>query len=546
MYWKKNSIMDRKDKDKDKEIEIEKLQKKIRKLEAALRIVTNHSEKTENQVRKQFEVISETIPVPLLMSKETGEIYFANLNAQKTFGYAAEAFFELNAFALYDIPEDRQRFMKTMLNKGGTNGFRSKLRKSDGSVFPAILFSRQLEFDGQLSHLTIVHDLTELIALETQLQQAHKMESIGTLAGGIAHDFNNILSIILGNTELALNDIPEWNPAHHNIEQIKTASLRAKDVIRQLLSFSRKTEQEQKPTDLSHLLKESLKLIKSSIPSSIEIRENIPNFCHTILADTSQIHQVLINLCTNAIHAMSENGGVLEIAVNTVNKKRNLESEFTNLPAGNYLKLVIRDTGSGIDAKIRGKIFDPYFTTKALGKGTGMGLSLVHGIIKNHNGYIYVNSEVGKGTCFSIFFPTVVDQPEPRSSMAVEIHPHGTETILFVDDEKNIVDIAMQVLNKLGYMVKAFINPVKALEMFKADPHFFDLVISDMTMPEMSGIILSNKIKELRPDIPIIICTGYSALIDEKKGKKAGISTYAMKPISMTEMAKLIREVLDA
>ena len=529
-----------------KDKEIEKLQKRVRKLEAALKIVTHHSGKTESQMRKQFEVIAETIPVPLLILNEAGEIYFANLNAQKTYGYSAETFFELNASALYHSPEDRKRFVKTLLDKGEVNGFRTDLKKSDGSVFPAILFSRRFDFDGQPSHLTVVHDLTELIALEKQLQQAHKMESIGTLAGGIAHDFNNILSIILGNTELVLDDTPDWNPAHHNIQQIKTASLRAKDVIRQLLSFSRKTEQEQKPMDISPVLKESLKLIKSSLPSSIEIRENIPDFCHTILADTTQIHQVLINLCTNAAQAMSENGGVLEIAVNTFNRETNIEGEFDNLPAGNYLELIVKDTGSGIDAKTVEKIFDPYFTTKEVGKGTGMGLAVVHGIIKNHNGYIYVNSAIRKGTCFTIFFPIVADPPEPKSCTIVDTYPQGTETILFVDDEEDIVEIVAQVLTKLGYKVEAFTSPAKALEMFKANPDDFDLVISDMTMPQMSGKILSNKIKALRSDIPIIICTGYSSLMDEKESKIAGISAYAMKPVSMTEMSKLIREILDS
>jgi PAS domain S-box-containing protein len=387
-----------------------------------------------------------------------------------------------------------------------------------------------------ISIIGVGRDITDLKNMEEELRQAHKMESIGTLAGGIAHDFNNILGIIIGNSELALEDTPDWNPVHDRIQEIKTASLRAKDIVKQLLSFSRKTKQAQQPLDIVPVIKESVKLIRSSMPSSIRIQETYPENCSPVLADATQIHQVIFNLCTNAAHAMSRGNGVLEISVNNTARE--------SVP-GNYIELIVKDTGSGIDSKILEKIFDPYFTTKDFGKGTGMGLALVHGIVKNHGGHIHVESEPGKGTCFSLLFPaitaSVLKEPEPFT----KTHPGGTETLLFVDDEQSIVDMTKQILQKLGYTVEAKTSPQKALEVFKADPAHFDLVISDMTMPQMDGMTLSEKIKALRPDIPIIICTGHSSIEDEKKASAAGIAAYALKPITMSEMAKLIREVLD-
>ena len=382
--------------------------------------------------------------------------------------------------------------------------------------------------------------------LEEQLRQSHKMEAIGTLAGGIAHDFNNILGIIIGNAELALNDTPDWNPVHTHIHKIKIASLRAKDVVRQLLSFSRKTDQQQKPVDISPVLRESLKLIRSSTPSHIEIRGNIPESTRPILADATQIHQVLINLCTNAIHAMSDHGGILSVSVRHVETGKYPDPGSAGLPPGACLELSIRDTGVGIDKENREKIFDPYFTTKEVGKGTGMGLSVVHGIVKNHNGQILVDSMPGKGTAFTIRFPIAPDHPEKNTTRAQkEEDPKGKERVLFIDDEESITDIAGDILETLGYSAETVTDPLEALSLFENNPASFDLIISDMTMPGMNGMELSGKLRAVREDIPIIICTGHSTLIDEETAKEAGIAALAMKPITMSEMAKLIRNILD-
>ncbi len=408
---------------------------------------------------------------------------------------------------------------------------------------------RVVSWDDQGKPLRMIgthFDLTERKQVEEELRQSHKMESIGTLAGGIAHDFNNILSIIVGNTELALDDLQDWNPSYNNLKEIKIASLRAKDVVRQLLSFSRKTEQKQKPLDLKTVTKESIKLIRASIPSSIEIHQDLPETVDTILADATQIHQVLINLCTNASHAMSGDGGLLEIILRSKILNKKTEKIPKDLSPGDYIELIVKDSGSGIDPKIYDRIFDPYFTTKDVGRGTGMGLAVVHGIVKNHKGQIYVDSEPGKGTKFTILFPTINEQPQQNiEETEAKSNPTGKETILFVDDEEALVDMARMILEKLGYTIQVSTNPVKALAIFEADPTLFDLVISDMTMPQMSGVKLSEKIRKIQNDIPIIICTGHSSLIDEEKAKDIGISAFAMKPITMSEIAKLIRNVLD-
>ncbi|MCP3932681.1 MAG: response regulator [Bacteroidetes bacterium] len=414
-----------------------------------------------------------------------------------------------------------------------------------GRIFLEVNGYPVLNHHGDLEYVVLQHyDITKRKELETNLQQAHKMESIGTMAGGVAHDFNNILSIIVGNSELALDDIPKWNPAHLNIEQIKDASLRAAGIVKQLLSFSRQSDQELNPVGIKAVMKDSLRFLRSTIPTTVEIREDIMATDETILADPIQINQVIMNLCINASQAMEETGGVLEIKIEKKSLSEEPADHYTDLAPGDYVKIVVSDSGPGIDPEIIGRIFDPYFTTKEMGKGSGMGLSVVHGIVTSHNGAIAVDSKLGKGSTFTILFPVITQKPAMKVETTDEIRG-GNEKILFVDDEQAVVSMAGQILERFGYKVTTETNPAAALELFQLNPDDFDLVITDMTMPQMTGLKFSERMKEIRPDIPVIISTGYSSLIDKESAQEKGIAAYVMKPIVKSELSKTIRAVLD-
>jgi two-component system cell cycle sensor histidine kinase/response regulator CckA len=387
-------------------------------------------------------------------------------------------------------------------------------------------------------------DITEKKKLEEQLRQSAKMESVGTLAGGMAHDFNNILGIIVGNTELAMDDIPDWNPARDNLEEIRIAALRARDVVKQILAFSRRSPHEMKLVRISPLIRESLKLLRSSIPTTIEIQQDISNEFDTVRADPVQINQVFINLCTNAAHAMRDTGGVLEVALENITLNESTASDYNDLTPGKYVKLTVGDTGHGIDPQVIDRVFEPYFTTKSVGEGSGMGLAVAHGIVKSHGGDIFLKSEPGKGTTVDVLFPVIEREAEPEIQTVTDA-PSGSEKILLVDDEKSIIDVIQPTLERLGYQITARTSSIEALEAFRAQPDSYDLVITDYTMPNMTGMELAKELFTLRPDIPIILCTGFSERINEDKAKSRGIREFVMKPVVRDEIAKIIRMVLD-
>jgi len=441
-------------------------------------------------------------------------------------------------------PEDNL-FVRMNDGKGNAIGVIS-VDESKSGLKPSSERVRPLEiFSSLISQIVILKkEQEEKKKIEAQLQQAQKMESIGTLTGGIAHDFNNILGIIVGNTELALEDVPESNRAHSNLKEIEKASLRAKNIVKQLLSFSRKTEQKLQPIQIAFVIKDALKFLRSTIPTTVNIHQNIQTTEETILADPTQINQIIMNLCINASHAMEQSGGDLIVTVEKVILNNNSAKNNSGLKSGPHVKIMISDTGPGIDPKIVDQIFDPYFTTKDVGKGSGMGLAVVHGIVKNHSGAIDVDSGQGKGTKFTILFPLASKKLMVETNMAKDI-PRGNETILFVDDEISIVKMVKRMFEHLGYNVETATTPQDALERFSLNPDHFDLIITDMTMPQMTGVKLSEKLMDIREDIPIIICTGHSALVDEEKAKDLGLAAYVTKPIDMQETAQTIRKVLD-
>jgi PAS domain S-box-containing protein len=378
--------------------------------------------------------------------------------------------------------------------------------------------------------------------LQQQLRQAQKMDALGTLTGGIAHDFNNMLAAIIGFTELVADHVAKGSPEAHHLKRVLEASLRGRDLIRQMLTYVRQNEQEKKPLRLSNIVMETVEFLRASTPSTISIRVNITSESAPILGDPTQIQQILMNLCTNAAYAMREKGGVLDIDLSDFSVSASHGSD--GMKPGLYMRLLVRDTGMGMPPDILDKIFDPFFTTKKLGEGTGLGLSVVHGIVKQSNGYITVTSEPGKGTAFTVYFPKITQEPA-TDTIGDDEPPTGDERILFVDDEEALVEMGAEILAQLGYQVTSRMSSREALSLLKEDPSRFDLVITDQTMPDMTGIELAKQILALRPDMPLIMCTGFSHLVDADRATAAGVRAFAIKPLTKQEIAKTIRDVLD-
>ncbi|MCP4694788.1 MAG: response regulator [Desulfobacterales bacterium] len=448
------------------------------------------------------------------------------------------------------IPESERAATRSILTRTIENGvpchdYETKRRHRDGFMVDVSLSaSRYDDHEGRPAGVLVIYrDISEKKRLEVKLQHSERLEAIGTLAGGIAHDFNNILSSVIGYTELALDDVEEGTLLESNLEEVLIAGNRARELVQQILAFSRQTDQEQKPVQVKLLVKEALKLLRASLPATIEIRQHIQSDA-LVMADPTQINQVIMNMCTNAGHAMQIKGGVMEVSLSSEELTPEFTSRRMNIKPGKFLKLVVKDSGHGMSATVMSRIFDPFFTTKPQGEGTGLGLSMVHGIISGLGGLITPYSEPGKGSRFEIYMPVIETEASPKIT-AQKVLPSGAEHILFVDDEPPIVKMGKQSLERLGYHVETRTSSLEALELFKAKPRRFDLVITDMTMPNMTGEDLSLEMLEIRPDIPIILCTGFSNIITEERAKKVGIKAFVTKPILMREIAETIRNVLD-
>ena len=422
--------------------------------------------------------------------------------------------------------------------------------ESDGKedrkiVAHAIITPMRDDHGNHCGYVFIARDVTEIKNAENQLRQSQKMQAIGTLAGGVAHDFNNILGAILGYTELALLGLPADSARYQYLTSVKKAGSRAKNLVRQILAFSRQGEAQLKSVEIAPVIKEALKLLRASIPSTIKIQQDVcPEPCK-IMADPTEIHQVAMNLCTNAFHAMESKGGVLTVTLATEEITSEATTESDDLQTGRYLKIMVGDTGHGMDKTTQEQIFEPFYTTKEKERGTGMGLAVVHGIVTRCNGVIRVWSEPGKGARFELYFPVVDTEPGGMKTDAVVSLPTGVERILLVDDEPELTAMGERMLAYLGYTVSSYTDSRKALDDFRAAPDDFDLLITDQTMPIMTGSDLGEEALKIRAGMPVIICTGYSAELTEKKAKEIGMSAYLWKPLTIHQLAETVRRVLD-
>ena len=510
------------------------------KAEAALR----------DSERKYRELVQSVNSIILRMDTE-GNIVFFNKYAQTFFGYREEEILGRNVIGTIVPPVDRNGFdLEVMIKEMGTQPERfisnenENLRRNGERVRIAWMNKAIYDAENRVKEILCVGiDITEKWQLEKRLAQAQKMEAIGTLAGGIAHDFNNILSAILGYTELSLIDLSQDSAIRGNLKQVLMAGGRARELVQHILTYSRQREREMQPVKINLIVNEALKLLRASLPSTIEIRSSIKSDL-AVISDATNIHQVIMNLCTNAGYAMQANGGILQVNLEDVDLDGDFIKQHPDLKPGKFVRLTVSDTGHGMSPEVMERIFDPFFSTKKKGEGTGMGLSVVHGIVKSHGGAITVDSTPGRGSVFRLYFPAIESELNPQNESA-NLMLTGTEHILFVDDEPFQADIAKKMLTRLGYRLTTCTSSIEALEAFRQAPDKFDLVITDMTMPRMPGDVLARELIAVRPAIPIIVCTGYSERINPDVANEIGIRELVMKPVVTKDLARIIRRVLD-
>jgi PAS domain S-box-containing protein len=528
----------------------------VRMIGAMLDITARQqAEEALRESEARYRALMETAADAIVLAEvETGKILEVNEKTASLLGRdRAEIIGQPITFLHPQEDEDyyRQNFEAVIRQGGGTVGQIMYAQHRDGHRIPLEIGASLCELAGRQVVWGIFRDVTERLQaqeekdrLEAQLYQTQKLEAVGTLAGGIAHDFNNILWAILGYTEMTLMSLPEHSQERFNLEQVMQAGRRARDLVNQILAFSRKSVKERKPFRLSLIVKEALKLLRATLPTTIIFRHQIMAPGALVLADITQLHQVVMNLCTNAAQAMEETGGTLFVGLEELVMAADNQDRYPDLSTGPYVALTVSDTGPGIEPALLPRIFEPFFTTKGVGKGSGLGLSVVHGIVKSHGGEIIVTSQPERGSTFTVFLPICAGEVQAGLEVCTPI-PTGTNRILCVDDEPMLVDLLQAELGKLGYEVTTRTSSLEALETFRANPEDFDLVITDQTMPHCTGMQLAREVRGLRPGIPIIICTGYSDKVSEATIKEAGIREMFMKPVDLRQLAEGIRRALD-
>ncbi len=528
----------------------EMVQAKTAELEASNRLLTQ-SRLEIQRARDHFETLFKTSPDAIFVTDSDGYVTMANDSVYDVYGYRPDEIVGQHASIL--TPDDEKSWQQSIAlidevfeKRLVRSRLATRIRKDGRIIEVETSVALQENADGgPMAAISSSRDISDRKRLEEQIRQAHKMEAIGTLAGGIAHDFNNILGAIIGFTELSLHLPADDAMMKDNLSQVLKASERAKELVKQILVFSRAGTAEPRPVQMHLVIREALGLLRSLIPATIDIQTDVAAARDIVIADATQLQQIVMNLCANAGHAMRLNGGVLTLKLSAVDIDAMTAVAYADLPPGPYVQLSVKDTGTGIHEDIAARIFEPFFTTKPVGEGTGMGLAVVHGIVKSLKGDIKMYSEPGRGTVFHVLLPRAEETAGHDDDLPARSAPRGDERVLLVDDEPALRDVGSNILASLGYRVTTAANAAEALELFGKDPAAFDVVITDQTMPGLTGYELAQRLMSLRADIPVILCTGYSDTVTADAAMAGGVRAFIMKPLNRLSLAETLRSAFD-